>query len=365
MPHATEIVSERPKSPSTSRDTVAGTSKTTAKFPRPKKPNYNLIHRFQLPVEIHPLPPLIPHNPLSIIAVGLSYLIQVINPPSQPTYNGYFSSATSSIHITDEKTCRALWEMGFFGKGNLSRSEPTWLAREKEKKKTSELATGKRRSERKEFKLERARKEQQEIEEKLRAEKTSSHRPDYLRVNTADIADIGGVIHQNAEQAKADLLRSLESEQLEQPQPPLQNGTSIPPSNSSSANVTPANEASGGGAIANGFVAKRKISNANGKSVRFSPTIEAREFDLSSPVVSPLKQPGPSPIAESIAVSKTEVENQEHLELSLEEAFFLVYGLGVLKIFCDDSKDRKELVMVTRSQPGSKSSEEKSGVMLY
>jgi tRNA-splicing endonuclease subunit Sen2 len=89
-----------------------------------------------------------------------------------------------------------------------------------------------------------------------------------------------------------------------------------------------------------------EASNGNGhpvkkaqkiKVVRFSPTIEAREFDLSSPVISPIKSPGASPVIEEVHQPLAIAENQEHLQLSLEEAFFLVYGLGVLQVYCDDS----------------------------
>jgi tRNA-splicing endonuclease subunit Sen2 len=56
-----------------------------------------------------------------------------------------------------------LWRRGFFGKGNLSRSEPSWLARQSHIRATtagrhitSEEVTAKRRAERKQFKLDRA-----------------------------------------------------------------------------------------------------------------------------------------------------------------------------------------------------------------
>ncbi|KNZ75114.1 putative tRNA-splicing endonuclease subunit sen2 [Termitomyces sp. J132] len=53
-----------------------------------------------------------------------------------------------------------LWRRGFFGKGDLSRSEPSWLARQinirKAGEMTSEEVTAKRRAERRQFKLDRA-----------------------------------------------------------------------------------------------------------------------------------------------------------------------------------------------------------------
>merc|ERR1712029_935021 len=132
----------------------ASSAKATAPKPqkRSRRPNYNYIHRNLLPVEIYPLPVLIPHNPLSLVAIALSYLAQVLAPPSRPTYKGYFSSATSSIHVTDLETIRKLWEMGFFGRGSLSRSEPTWLDNRKKKGVTAEENTAQRRQARRQGK---------------------------------------------------------------------------------------------------------------------------------------------------------------------------------------------------------------------
>lgn len=47
-----------------------------------------------------------------------------------PHCEGYFDTATRSVWISSEKYSLILWRRGFFGKGNLSRSEPSWLARQ-------------------------------------------------------------------------------------------------------------------------------------------------------------------------------------------------------------------------------------------
>src|ERR1700744_6473017 len=151
-------------------DASAPKTTTSKAQRRPKRPNYNHIHRHLLPVEVHPLPVLIPHNPLSLVAIALSYLAQILVPPARPTYNCYFSSATSSIHVADPEAIRKLWEMGFFGRGNLSRSEPNWLENRKKKGKTAEENTVSRREQRRQLKQERARKEQEEIDQKLSEE---------------------------------------------------------------------------------------------------------------------------------------------------------------------------------------------------
>ncbi|KAG8829677.1 tRNA splicing endonuclease subunit sen2 [Serendipita sp. 400] len=80
-------------------------------------------------------------------------VIGVLDPPS------------CSVWVYDEEQQMTLWRKGFFGKGSLSRSEPTWLKREINrlrvekrggKELTAEEITAKRREIRKQFKQERA-----------------------------------------------------------------------------------------------------------------------------------------------------------------------------------------------------------------
>ncbi|KAL1746820.1 hypothetical protein HDZ31DRAFT_33382 [Schizophyllum fasciatum] len=96
---------------------------------------------------------------------GLMYTLglrptEVLNPRCE----GVFDPATRSVWVTDMRSVLILWQRGFFGKGHLSRSEPSWLARQvndrrsaAQGKMTSEELTARRRSERKQFKLDRAR----------------------------------------------------------------------------------------------------------------------------------------------------------------------------------------------------------------
>lgn len=279
-----------------------------ARRPRPSRPNYRYIHRFPLPLTVHPLPPLIPHNPLSVISVVLSYLTFFIAPPQREAYSAYFDSNTSSIHVTDEKIMRALWEMGFFGKGSLSRSEPSWLEREKKRRgllggKTSEEATRERRTERRELKLERARMEKLAIEERLQAEVASKDSD----ITPPDASSADGTIDETATTTeKFSLRKAREARQLESRLP---NG-----------------HASGGNAPQTS--SGRKGSNS-GKVVRFSPVVQEKEFVSDSTILQL-----PDPILEgSKADTEHSLKNEEHLQLSNEEAFFLVYGLGVLQVY--------------------------------
>ncbi|KAK5938097.1 tRNA splicing endonuclease subunit sen2 [Knufia obscura] len=353
----------------------------------PWRPNYNAIHSNLLPVAVHPLPTLIPHNPLSLVTIALSYLIQVLAPPKRTIYKGYFSSATSSIHITDEETQRALWEQGFFGRGSLSRSEPTWLENQKRVGITAEENTEKRRKKRRQFKVERAKIEQAEIEEELgKVTSTNSSnasvedtisvpcKSDPIKTNEHDLNGIANVLNsthggsQSTEEGKEDTMPPLPNKlpdlKDDAASVQIQHGH-IPPPTSAPRDPNGHIE---------GFDEWKKTIDVTGlptppptstssessqpeppsrptkrlqrqKTVRFSPTIEAREFDLSSPVISPIKAPGSSPTDTPIeenkiletAVTKSssdsKIKNQEHLQISLEEAFFLAYSLGVLDIF--------------------------------
>ncbi|EED18064.1 tRNA-splicing endonuclease subunit Sen2, putative [Talaromyces stipitatus ATCC 10500] len=278
------------------------------KHPRPAKPNYKHIHRFPLPVAVHPLPPLIPHNPLSVISVLLSYLTTyLVSPPKKEIYSAYFDASTSSIQVTDPKTMRALWEMGFFGRGNLSRSEPSWLEREKKRRgllatKTNEEVTGQRRVERREMKLERARKEQEAIAQQLKEEAArlqagASRSSDQLATSAGE--------HMNGfPNGSADRL-ALASEVVTVEE--HTNG----PSNGSVEKIT---------------VSSGETSSTT-KTVRFSPVVEEKKFT---------PEPQES-IYDSTKLAENVLINEEHLQLTHEEALFLVYGLGALQVFDQDT----------------------------
>jgi tRNA-splicing endonuclease subunit Sen2 len=160
-------------------------------FAGPKKPRgpskseqLNKLYALPAPLRTFPLPTLVPHNPLSLFHILYVWLSHTVNPqPSHfdPLYQGWFSPETRSIHVTDPRSIRGLWEQGFYGKGSLSRSEPSWLDREKTRRGTKEKVTSeeirqKRRDERQQTKWERARKEREAIDQRLSDEAESSLR---------------------------------------------------------------------------------------------------------------------------------------------------------------------------------------------
>ncbi|KAF2496806.1 hypothetical protein BU16DRAFT_342135 [Lophium mytilinum] len=255
-------------------------AKPQERTPRPKRPNYAQIHSRPLPLEIYPVPSFIPHNPLSIARIVLTAVSQYFWPPSSHLpnlYKGYFSPDTQAVHITDPKTIRALWEQGFYGKGTLSRSEPRWLDQEKRRRglialETSEEVTRQRRETRRQFKLERARKERETIEQQLKDEGKmpgGAYIPD-IREESALIQTVEASI-------ATDILLDAG---VALPSPTSLPGTHIATTATQDDSIVPEN------------------------------------------------------VDEDI---DEEVEDQEHLQLTCEEAFFLVYALGALEVSEKDS----------------------------
>ena len=253
------------------------------------RPNYNVLHARPLPLQVNPLPQLIPHNPLSLLYFAYTYISYLLSPPSSHTvkYHGYFSPETRSVHITEIDAMRGLWENGFFGKGSLSRSEPSWLDREKRRRgifvgETSEEITRKRREERREFKKERARKEREAIEQKLQEESKLGSNGDTVTVQMAG---------RDGDSAIPDL------------------------------------EEMGGSQAA---IVGHKQQRVSGDTMREDGSTVINRTELSSPKAS-FQQPA-SFTVNNDKQSLASIKDEEHLQLSLEEAFFLNYGLGALEI---------------------------------
>lgn len=210
--------------------------------------------------------------------------------------HAYFSADTRSFHVTNEKVARILWEQGFFGKGSLSRSEPAWLQRERVRQglvlgDTSEEVTRKRREERKQFKNERARLEREAVDEKLAEEAT-----DHTKSN--------GHIEPSV--------------------------TSYVPRTSSNENIDSQNPAS----------SLNKVLGEPTSPLGANEPVAVPSSEVASSDVSSLQPP------------PTVIINQEHFQLTAEEAFFLVYALGVLEIQDPNTSQRistSRLLSICRS----------------
>lgn len=162
----------------------------TAEPPKPRAPTryaqLNKLYALPAPLRTFPLPTFVPHNPLSLFHILFVWISQTVKPQPahfEPLYQGWFSPETRSVHVTDARSIRGLWEQGFYGKGSLSRSEPQWLelqktragiVKAKKKDITAWEVTSKRRAERQEMKWERARTEREAIDQKLAEEASAA-----------------------------------------------------------------------------------------------------------------------------------------------------------------------------------------------
>ncbi|KAI1494055.1 putative tRNA-splicing endonuclease subunit Sen2 [Biscogniauxia mediterranea] len=340
----------------------------------PKGRSLNQTYALPTPIRTYPLPSFYPSNPLSLFHVVYTWVSQLVwPPPLEPSvvHVGTWSRETRSVHVHDPKSVRALWEQGFFGKGVYSRSEPNWLKREQVRKgnrdaHVAENFTVQRREERKQMKWDRARREHEAI---LRT-----------RMEEAWIAPVGPAELLALPNSQQDLqLRLLNgfanggvapgtaaaaTARVNPPSAsngkPVENG-SRPRTPSNDAVTSPQKSTPPPPSEPNGTTPKRR------KSVRFSPNVESTTFGLSDPpspshglqlngkasslngVIlngnSPLANgsslsPSPSPARSSSEDTASQTDSEptdeivdiEHLQLTLEETFYLVFALGVLAV---------------------------------
>lgn len=356
-----------------------------AKDAKPKKAPLHEIYVRPAPLKTFPLPIFYPNNPLSLLHLAWAWTKQVFfPPPAEPSavWEGVWSPETRSVHVTDPQAIRALWEQGFYGKGSLSRSEPNWLKREKvrkglEKAHVSEEHTVSRREERIKMKWERARAEQEAIRQTREEEARMAAAARSAARALATVVLPPPAIARKAPTGPAELLslpNSLAELALE-PAPPLDHGPIV---------LNTALEVEGNvvnGAPANGLVLPPSQVERPGsssatsdtsdeqktlkrrKSVRFSPKVESTTFLHSDPpspnhaqangavangqskkqATPPAAVGGTSETPKRRApadapVSLDDIVDKEHLQLTAEEAFFLAFGMGVLKIREPSSK---------------------------
>lgn len=146
-----------------------------------KSKSLNHLYTDPLPVCVSALPPLIIYNPLSVAYFLWHYLF-----PKVPARDLYKASVGSdgTVTVTDPRSIDGLWSKGFFGKGTLSRSEPTWYVRTARRLGleggdvvTAEDITEARRRERQKFKAQRAKAEQQELERRRQLDAAAGSTP--------------------------------------------------------------------------------------------------------------------------------------------------------------------------------------------
>jgi tRNA-splicing endonuclease subunit Sen2 len=100
----------------------ANSPQTQTKGGRKRNQN-NVIYANPLPITFSQV-----ENKFIATALGIFAIspVRVLNPRCK----GTFDPITRSVWITGQNDRIILWRHGFFGKGNLSRSEPSWLLRQ-------------------------------------------------------------------------------------------------------------------------------------------------------------------------------------------------------------------------------------------
>lgn len=88
-----------------------------------KRNENNRVYAKPLPVLFQDISPW-PLRPLLNLGLSLTKF-------ESPECEAFFDPVTRSVWVINPNDAMILWRRGFFGKGNLSRSEPTWLARQK------------------------------------------------------------------------------------------------------------------------------------------------------------------------------------------------------------------------------------------
>ncbi|EGX87899.1 tRNA-splicing endonuclease subunit Sen2, putative [Cordyceps militaris CM01] len=325
----------------------------------PKRRGLPLHQIYSLPVPIRtfPLPAFYPNNPISIIHVAYAWLKQTVRPPpAEPSivYHGVWSEGTNSVHITDETFMRGLWEQGFFGKGSLSRSEPSWLRRELVRKgleatHVSEIHTTQRRQERADAKWERAKLEQEAIRQtKLSETQTVAVAADAVTKIKPPVGPAELLALPNSMSEIKVARPKLATTSI------LVNGDYMAPPSELSlmeklAGITTETGINGSTTTPQTPASRSRGSSTNSrdgsekpqKSVRFSPQVESTTFEFSDPPSSKTTPDGraelTTPHDDDSPVTATEspkdtLVNKEHLQLTPEEAFFLNFGLGALSI---------------------------------
>ncbi|KAK4688445.1 tRNA-splicing endonuclease subunit Sen2, partial [Tremellales sp. Uapishka_1] len=248
-----------------------------------------------------PLPMTFPSSPSGILHSYLPTFLLPSNGIAVPKCVGIFDASTSSVWVLDEGDKETLFRKGFFGKGTLSRSEPSWRERKigllkGGDKLLAEQMREQRRLARKQFKIDRA---QAFLDAAKQAEAvlTSGQTP-------TGAASSGGET------------------------PLLPEGTKL---NAQTFLVRP----------------ERPDANRNRGKRAFKPRPKPKAdspVPAATPAVSTAASASAGTVAEALGEGEDEDEEEEefdeslvlemeNLQLGLEEAWFLSSAIGVLKVY--------------------------------
>lgn len=244
-------------------------------------------------------------------SAGASRAIEV------PACIGILDPASQSVWVTDPRDMATLFNRGFFGKGSLSRSEPSWRQRRVDILRggntlAAEQVRDKRRQERKQFKIDRA---AAMLEAAKKAEAV-------LTTGVLPAAEDGAEAKEGDAEAEGDA--------VDAPAPPSPTGSTMSLATDYSSALPP------GATTLNAqtFLVRptRPDTNRNrGKRgfKRRPPPAPGSAPPAPRPPPPPVESSDSEPSDDEAALA---VEEMEHLQLSFEEAWFLASALGVLKI---------------------------------
>jgi tRNA-splicing endonuclease subunit Sen2 len=287
--------------------------------------------------------------------LSLTFLVQLLSKlsssrPSReaivPRCKGTYDPFTRSVFVTSPEDRNILFDRGFFGKGNLSRSEASWKTRRVKllqeiaglaaaggqkdgMKLTAEEVTAARRKERKQFKIDRA----QAI----------------LNASLAAEAILRSSIQQTGDDAAEGLADTSELQRVDSalsqttissaPQNAVSTQTDIAiPSVTDYAHVLPEGVTR---LTPQTFLQRPTRPDAKPKgrrpppasvSAAGTPNEQGSLPDGTSPATIAVQETSaPTPSGEDLVDPDT-VEDLEHLQLNLEEAFFLSWAVGCLDV---------------------------------
>ncbi|KAI8454422.1 hypothetical protein BY996DRAFT_2233159 [Phakopsora pachyrhizi] len=223
----------------------------------------------------------------------LSTLIPILRPSKQQTLKlrGAYEPISNSVWIEDASTMFFLWQRGFFGKGSLSRSEPTWLHRARNRRLveileddsqlrlTAEELTAKRRIERRDQKI-----------QKLKLKKVTINDSEKEKTN------------QTSGEKSPDSNEKLDL-QDESRITNVQEVVEIDQNTAKTARIT-------------SEITTKPLKNVKNKSLV---------------------------LTEEVRDEVQAIKNLEHLQLMNEEAFFLTFGLGSLDVFSEEEDQTRVL----------------------
>lgn len=398
---------------------LATSTPTPARPHKSRQPSIHQIYKQPAPLKTFPFPTLT-SNPISVVHLAVTWLRQVLSPPpAEPSivHTAYWDYETRTISVADEESMTALWQQGFYGKGNLSRSEPNWLKREKIRQgvaqgKVSEANTEKRREDRIRAKWERARLEQEALEQRRLEESrlvaaaavtVAVVKPSVpasiallpptgpLQLLALPNSHVELAAHSHASRSEESLHESRMAAVVQEPLVPVSTAL-LPPTGPLQLLALPNSQVELAARVSRASRSEESLyesslvvdeSGSSGnddadtnttmssdfaelkrrKSVRFSPKVESTVFQHTDPPSPPrsvssssLKmetvltpngvatletepagltsalEMSPKTAAEAVATLEVAVVNKEHLQLAHEEAFFLTFAMGALKV---------------------------------